>query len=305
MMAAAQPFISGAISKTINMPNEVSVDDIKDSYMQAHDLGLKAVAIYRDGSKHSQVLSTSKKSEREASASALEEAPAPIVPARGLHRRPLPKVRNGITYELKIGGQKMYLRTGEYDDGEIGEIFLDMSKEGATLRSILNCFAIAISKGLQYGVPLKEFVDTFTFTRFEPQGIVQGHPYIKQATSVIDLVFRTLGEKYLGRTDFLHIKPEEVKGPKLISQEDHEDVGEAGAELREQEPEAQAKGRAEEAGATGAQQQAPKKKHLNALDEQLESMMGDAPICDVCGHITVRNGACYKCLNCGNSLGCS
>jgi ribonucleoside-diphosphate reductase alpha chain len=304
MMAAAQPFISGAISNTINLPNEVSVDDIKDSYMQAHELGLKAVAIYRDGSKHSQVLSTSKKSKAAPAGAATDEAqataPAPVVPARGLHRKPLPKVRNGITYELKIGGQKMYLRTGEYDDGEIGEIFLDMSKEGATLRSILNCFAIAISKGLQYGVPLKEFVDTFTFTRFEPQGIVQGHPYIKQATSVIDLVFRTLGEKYLGRTDFLHIKPEEVKGPKLISQEDHEDVGEAG----EQEPGAQATGK------VASQPQAPEpskpaKKHLNALDEQLESMMGDAPICDICGHITVRNGACYKCLNCGNSLGCS
>ena len=193
------------------MPNEATVEDIKDAYMQAHDLGLKAVAIYRDGSKHSQVLNTSKKKAATAEPeSAIEEkAPKPApMPERGLHRLPLPTKRRGLTYELKINGQKMYLRTGEYRNGELGEIFLDMSKEGATLRSILNCFAIAISKGLQYGVPLQEFVETFTFTRFEPQGMVEGHERIRLATSVIDLVFRTLGHEYLGRTDFLHIKPE-------------------------------------------------------------------------------------------------
>ncbi|MBX3460479.1 MAG: adenosylcobalamin-dependent ribonucleoside-diphosphate reductase [Planctomycetes bacterium] len=319
MMAAAQPFISGAISKTINMPNEVSVADIQDAYLQAHDLGLKAVAIYRDGSKHSQVLSTTKKKDKksEPAATAVEpkaETPAPqpvaVVPTtRGLHRRPLPTQRRGFTYELKIAGQKMYLRTGEYHDGELGEIFLDMSKEGATLRSILNCFAIAISKGLQYGVPLKEFVDTFTFTRFEPQGMVEGHPHIRLATSVIDLVFRTLGHQYLGRTDFLHIKPEEVKGPALLAQQgDTKDLGEAGvdAQALKQEPEVLA--RAAKVETPESPKAAPKTesaKPKSALDKQLEEMMGDAPMCDVCGHITVRNGACYKCLNCGNSMGCS
>ncbi|MBK8207781.1 MAG: adenosylcobalamin-dependent ribonucleoside-diphosphate reductase [Planctomycetes bacterium] len=323
MMAAAQPFISGAISKTINMPNEVTIDDIKDSYLQAHDLGLKAVAIYRDGSKHSQVLTTTTKkkaaeTEQELPAEVAVPAPVQVIaapPARGAHRRPLPTQRRGFTYELKIAGQKMYLRTGEYKDGELGEIFLDMSKEGATLRSILNCFAIAISKGLQYGVPLKEFVDTFTFTRFEPQGMVEGHKHIRIATSVIDLVFRTLGHQYLGRTDFLHIKPEEVKGPALLSQQgDTKDLGEAGVQEPGQPDVALAKSGAQATGKLAEHEQpvrtltdAPAKpaKQLNALDKQLEELMGDAPMCDVCGHITVRNGACYKCLNCGNSMGCS
>jgi ribonucleoside-diphosphate reductase alpha chain len=320
MMAAAQPFISGAISKTINMPNEVTVEDIEEAYMQAHDLGLKAVAIYRDGSKHSQPLSTSskkkdegKKQEPEAQARADgrptemlkkdlgAEAVTQSAPPRGLHRRPLPTQRRGFTYELKLSGQKMYLRTGEYLNGELGEIFLDMSKEGATLRSILNCFAIAISKGLQYGVPLKEFVDTFTFTRFEPQGMVEGHAHIRLATSVVDLVFRTLGHQYLGRTDFLHIKPEEVKGPALLAQQGEEkDLGYAGVT----EPGAQATGKHAEA-FVPAKSEAARSKPKDALNEQMESLMGDAPMCDVCGHITVRNGACYKCLNCGNSMGCS
>jgi len=225
------------------------------------------------------------------------EAVTQSAPPRGLHRRPLPTQRRGFTYELKIAGQKMYLRTGEYLNGELGEIFLDMSKEGATLRSILNCFAIAISKGLQYGVPLKEFVDTFTFTRFEPQGMVEGHAHIKLATSVVDLVFRTLGHQYLGRTDFLHIKPEEVKGPALLAQQGEEkDLGIAGEHVKEVQ--------ALPAVARPATAE-PVRKPKDALNEQMESLMGDAPMCDVCGHITVRNGACYKCLNCGNSMGCS
>ncbi|MCA8916632.1 MAG: adenosylcobalamin-dependent ribonucleoside-diphosphate reductase [Planctomycetes bacterium] len=318
MMAAAQPFISGAISKTINMPNEVTIEDIQDSYMQAHDLGLKAVAIYRDGSKHSQVLSTSTKKKeadkpakadgkptevlkKELVAELGSKAVAENAPPRGLHRRPLPSQRRGFTYELKLSGQKMYLRTGEYLNGELGEIFLDMSKEGATLRSILNCFAIAVSKGLQYGVPLKEFVDTFTFTRFEPQGMVEGHAHIRLATSVVDLVFRTLGHQYLGRTDFLHIKPEEVKGPALLSQqgEDSKDLGNAGEHMKEVHTTSRLAD--QPAPVTPAKAGKPR----DALSEQMESLMGDAPICDVCGHITVRNGACYKCLNCGNSMGCS
>jgi ribonucleoside-diphosphate reductase alpha chain len=220
-----------------------------------------------------------------------------------MSRRPLPTQRRGFTYELKLQGQKMYLRTGEYLDGELGEIFLDMSKEGATLRSILNCFAIAVSKGLQYGVPLKEFVDTFTFTRFEPQGMVEGHKHIKIATSVIDLVFRTLGHQYLGRTDFLHIKPEEVKGPALLAQqgEDTKDLGHAG-----ETPAVAALASRSLAPTPIEPMPAPAKpKHRDALSEQMESLMGDAPMCDVCGHVTVRNGACYKCLNCGNSMGCS
>ena len=304
MMAAAQPFISGAISKTINMPNEVSVEDIKDSYMQAHDLALKAVAIYRDGSKGSQPLNTSSsdgddsgEEGDEVAAETLIADSAQAVTTQVVNRRPLPAHRRGSTYELRLGGQKLYLRTGEYDDRGIGEIFLDMSKEGATLRSILNCFAMAVSKGLQYGVPLKEFVDTFTFTRFEPQGPVQGHKYIKQATSVIDLVFRTLGHQYLGRTDFLHIQPEEVESPKLMAEAGtSSDLGEAGVDSAVAKI---AKKIIEAAPAVKAT------KHTSALDEQMEGLMGDAPNCEICGHLTVRNGACFKCLNCGNSAGCS
>jgi ribonucleoside-diphosphate reductase alpha chain len=207
------------------------------------------------------------------------------------------------------------VRTGEYDDGQLGEIFLDMSKEGATLRSILNCFAIAISKGLQYGVPLEEFVNTFIFSRFEPQGIVEGHENIKMATSVIDLVFRTLGYEYLGRTDFLHVQPQS-EGPKLLAQQgDGVDLGQAG----EQKPLSAEAAKFEAAvdavvKPTPLTPEAAPEKVVSArrtsarndtLSKHLESMMGDAPICDVCGHITVRNGACYKCLNCGNSMGCS
>ncbi|MCF6227261.1 MAG: vitamin B12-dependent ribonucleotide reductase, partial [Planctomycetes bacterium] len=304
MMAAAQPFISGAISKTINMPNEVSVEDIKDSYMQAHDLALKAVAIYRDGSKGSQPLNTSSsdgddsgEEGDEVAAETLIANSAQAIATQVINRRPLPPHRRGSTYELSIGGQKLYLRTGEYDDNGLGEIFLDISKEGVTLRSILNCFAIAVSKGLQYGVPLKEFVDTFTFTRFEPQGPVKGHQYIKQATSVIDLVFRTLGHQYLGRTDFLHVQPEEVEGPKLMAEAGTSaDLGEAGVDSPIVK---MAKKIIEAAPAAKATKQ------TSALDEQMEGLMGDAPNCEICGHLTVRSGACYKCLNCGNSAGCS
>jgi ribonucleoside-diphosphate reductase alpha chain len=259
-------------------------------------------------------------------------------PATLLNRKPLPKHRRGSTYEVKIGGQKLYLRTGEYEDGQLGEIFLDMSKEGATLRSFLNCFAIAISKGLQYGVPLEEFVNTFIFSRFEPQGIVSGHPNIKTSTSVVDLVFRILGYEYGGRTDYLHIKPEDkttvVDGPALLAQKGPgADLGEAGEAANpdqqeidfnpkqpaasdvvaaggaKQEPGAQATGPSP---APAEKRQSDRRpavirntKAKSVLSEHLESMMGDAPMCDVCGHITVRNGACYKCLNCGNSMGCS
>ncbi len=209
MMAAVQPFLSGASSKTINMPNEVTVDDIKEAYMTSWRLGLKAMALYRDGSKLSQPLSSKSKEEKE---EAKAEAPVAPVETRVVVvekpiRRPMPAKRHGFTQEGRLAGHKIYLRTGEYADGTLGEIFIDMHKEGAAFRSLMNCFAIAISKGLQYGVPLEEFVDTFTFQRFEPQGMVEGHPNIKMSTSIIDYVFRVLGYEYLGRTDFVQVKP--------------------------------------------------------------------------------------------------
>ena len=228
-MAAAQPFISGAISKTINMPTEVTVADIEDAYALSAELGLKAMALYRDGSKASQPLSSATGAgdthdgesgelveALEAEARAISGSFAPgISPSEAYHgvNRPrflLPGRRSGWTQEAKVGGHKIFLRTGEYDDGTLGELFIDLAKEGATLRGILGCFAIAVSKGLQYGVPLEEFVESFTFQTFEPRGIVEGHPNIKMANSIIDYVFRALGMEYLGRTDLVQVPPKEV-----------------------------------------------------------------------------------------------
>jgi ribonucleoside-diphosphate reductase alpha chain len=228
MMAAAQPFISGAISKTINMPNEATVEECKESYMLSWRLALKANALYRDGSKLSQPLASQLIADEEDEDEAIEaflEKPAAARTAalaervvekiverieRVRERERLPSRRKGYTQKAVVGGHKVYLRTGEYDDGRLGEIFVDMHKEGATLRSLLNNFAIAISLGLQYGVPLEEYVDAFTFTRFEPSGGVQGNDAIKMATSILDYVFRELAISYLGRYDLAHVEPSET-----------------------------------------------------------------------------------------------
>ncbi|MDH3475447.1 MAG: vitamin B12-dependent ribonucleotide reductase [Rhodospirillales bacterium] len=226
MMAAAQPFVSGAISKTINMPNRATVEDCKDAYMLSWRLGLKANALYRDGSKLSQPLSASTLGLDDADDAEGEElieeiaaAPAArraeIVAERVIERvveriherRRLPQRRKGYTQKAIVGGHKVYLRTGEYEDGGVGEIFIDMHKEGAAFRSLMNNFAIAISIGLQYGVPLEEFVEAFTFTRFEPSGMVEGNDAIKMATSVLDYIFRELAISYLGRNDLAHAEP--------------------------------------------------------------------------------------------------
>jgi ribonucleoside-diphosphate reductase alpha chain len=222
ILSAAQPFISGAISKTINMPNEATVEDVKHAYRIAHGSMLKAIALYRDGSKLSQPLSSVADAESLFAAiaehdenEAPRQAPAVQVAERIVtrylaNRHRLPNRRTGYTQKAVVGSHKVYLRTGEYEDGTLGEIFIDMHREGAAFRSLLNCFAIAVSLGLQYGVPLEEFVDAFVFTRFEPSGIVGGHDNIKMATSVIDYIFRELGLAYLGRTDLVQVKPEEV-----------------------------------------------------------------------------------------------
>ena len=224
MMAAAQPFISGAISKTINMPNIATVEDCKDAYMLSWRLGLKANALYRDGSKLSQPLSASVLGDEDGFlAEEIAEAPAaqqaPMVAERVVERiiervmterRRMPQRRKGYTQKAVVGGHKVYLRTGEYEDGRLGEIFIDMHKEGAAFRSMMNNFAIAISIGLQYGVPLDEYVDAFTFTRFEPSGMVEGNDTIKMATSVVDYIFRELAISYLGRNDLAHAEPEDM-----------------------------------------------------------------------------------------------
>ncbi len=217
MLAAAQPFVSGAISKTINMPNSATVEQCMEAYTLSWKLGLKANALYRDGSKLSQPLQSSllEESDLEETAEAAPAERAPmiaeriverIVEQRASRRRP-PDRRRGYTQKALVGGHKVYLRTGEYEDGELAEIFLDMHKEGAAFRSLMNNFAIAISIGLQYGVPLEEFVDAFTFTRFEPSGLVEGNDAIKMATSILDYIFRELAISYLGRTDLAHVEP--------------------------------------------------------------------------------------------------
>ncbi len=228
MMAAAQPFISGAISKTINMPNEATVEDCKAAYLLSWKLALKANALYRDGSKLSQPLQSQLIAEDDgedeveiptflekpqaARAAGLAEKIVEKVVERIVvmrERERMPDRRKGYTQKAVVGGHKVYLRTGEYDDGRLGEIFIDMHKEGAALRSLLNNFAIAVSLGLQYGVPLDEYVDAFTFTRFEPSGPVQGNDSIKYATSILDYVFRELAVSYLSRFDLAHVEPTE------------------------------------------------------------------------------------------------
>jgi ribonucleoside-diphosphate reductase alpha chain len=299
MMGATQPFLSGAISKTVNLPNETTVEEIEEIHLQSWKLGLKAVALYRDGCKLSQPLTTkSAKKEEPATATAttpaIAAATTSVMNAEQMTFAPvrhrLPNKRSGLTIESTVAGHKVYLRTGEYADGTIGEVFIDMHKEGAAYRSMMNCFAIAISLGLQYGVPLKEFVDKFTFTRFEPAGPVQGHPNVKMATSIVDYIFRVLGMEYLGRTDFLQVKP-----PVDLT-------AEKGAATQVY-PKSTADALKSGAPVEGVEYQ--NSLFSSAVEGQLAEMMGDAPPCDGCGHTTVRNGACYRCLNCGNSMGCS
>jgi ribonucleoside-diphosphate reductase alpha chain len=228
MMAAAQPFISGAISKTINMPNEATVEECKQSYMLSWRLALKANALYRDGSKLSQPLNSQVLADDDGDAEAAADelaankataARTTIVTERIVERLvriserdKMPGRRKGYTQKATVGGHKVYLRTGEYDDGKLGEIFIDMHKEGAAFRSLMNNFAIAISLGLQYGVPLEEYVEAFTFTRFEPAGLVSGNETIKNATSILDYIFRELAVSYLGRHDLAHVDPREIVG---------------------------------------------------------------------------------------------
>ncbi|MGE3227948.1 MAG: vitamin B12-dependent ribonucleotide reductase, partial [Hyphomicrobium sp.] len=251
MMAASQPFISGAISKTINMPNEATVDDCKESYKLSWRLALKANALYRDGSKLSQPLNaqvlgddadeqdevveklTADKPQVERILAAAEklakrvtelEAELKAAAERSAlrERERMPGRRKGYTQKASVGGHKVYLRTGEYDNGELGEIFIDMHKEGAAFRSLMNNFAIAISLGLQYGVPLEEYVEAFTFTRFEPAGLVQGNETIKNATSILDYIFRELAVSYLGRNDLAHVDPREIVGETGLGSSDAE-----------------------------------------------------------------------------------
>ena len=247
VMAAAQPFISGAISKTINMPCEASVEDCADAYMRSWKMGLKANALYRDGSKLSQPLSAAliedqeeekelgEMSQVKAIAHVSEKIVERIIEREVARRRTLPTRRKGYTQKAIVGGHKVFLRTGEYEDGTLGEIFIDMHKEGAAFRSLMNAFAISISMGLQYGVPLSRFVDAFTFTRFEPSGMVEGNDTIKMATSVLDYIFRELAVSYLDRQELAHVKPDDLPSDLGSAENETGDDGPGDGAIIEQE----------------------------------------------------------------------
>ena len=344
MMAAAQSFISGAISKTINMPNDATIEDCLAAYDLSHSLGVKANALYRDGSKLSQPLSAALIDEDDDELEeALIEAPAgekATILAEKLvekviyrevakGRSKLPERRKGYTQKAIVGGHKVYLRTGEYQDGKLGEIFIDMHKEGAAFRAMMNNFAIAISVGLQYGVPLEEYVEAFTFTRFEPAGMVQGNDSIKNATSILDYIFRELAVSYLDRTDLAHVKPEgEVmsdlgrgveEGASNVRTPDEEatqhsmdmirQISSTGY-LRKRLPHdlTVLSGGLTDLAVTPVQQAQASTTAGMAMDARTKAKMqgyeGDP--CGECGNFTlVRNGTCMKCNTCGGTSGCS
>ena len=309
MMAAAQPFLSGAISKTINMPADATIEDVKQAYHTSWRSMLKAVALYRDGSKLSQPLNST--TDAEAAAAADVEAVAEKMTEKVItkyirERHRLPDRRAGYTQKAVVGGHKVYLRTGNYEDGSLGEIFLDMHKEGAAFRSLMNCFAIAISLGLQHGVPLDEFVDAFVFTRFEPNGMVIGNDRIKMATSVIDYVFRELAITYLGRTDLSHVPDEDLRSDTLGTKIGQGPVAmipiATAAVLPLGEPIHTARAAAPLSGGSGA---VVETRALSASEiAKLKGYEGDP--CGDCGQFTmVRNGTCLKCVTCGTTTGCS
>jgi ribonucleoside-diphosphate reductase alpha chain len=357
MMAAAQPFLSGAISKTINLPAHATIREVADAYWLSWTLGLKANALYRDGSKLSQPLNaaiddaaaaileaTIEEQEAVPEEVTVEQIATKLVYRYIAKRRLLPSRRKGYTQKAHVGGHKVYIRTGEYDDGQLGEIFIDMHREGAAFRSLMNCFAIAVSLGMQHGVPLEEFVEAFTFVRFEPNGVVNGHDNIKMATSVIDYVFRELALSYLGRTDLVQVKPEDLRydtvgkpnqvGDLFDEEEeasgefdghvpgtayiDHTSAGYSATHPVEpnQDPLPFAEGPAVGSPTQQLEQRSTPTRipvHAGGHDAErtekvrrarLQGYEGDP--CGECGQFTlVRNGVCLKCQTCGSTSGCS
>ncbi len=343
MMAAAQPFISGAISKTINMPNSASVQECGDAYMKSWQLGLKANALYRDGSKLSQPLSSGLIDEIDDED---DEAEAPMAATSSpqviekvveriiskAERERLPHRRKGYTQKATVGGHKVYLRTGEYEDGRIGEVFIDMHKEGAAFRSLMNNFAIAVSIGLQYGVPLEEFVEAYTFTRFEPQGIVTGNDAIKMSTSILDYTFRELAISYLDRSDLGHVNVDDLDVTTTGSGETQSDLvnkvtsrgyirkqglvvysndGSAAVAKSYDTDTETMLAREENAAITAADSAA--EVVVGAVADQTAERVKQARMqgyegeaCPECQNFTlVRNGTCLKCNTCGGTTGCS
>ena len=352
MMAAAQSFISGAISKTINMPNDATIEDCQKAYELSWSLGTKANALYRDGSKLSQPLAAALVEDDDEAAEVLEigstQEKAAVIAEKIVEkivvkevaksRERMPERRKGYTQKAVVGGHKVYLRTGEYSDGSLGEIFIDMHKEGAGFRAMMNNFAIAVSVGLQYGVPLEEFVDAFTFTKFEPAGMVQGNDSIKNATSILDYIFRELAVSYLDRTDLAHVKPEGASFDDLGRGQEEgvsnlKELSETGTSkslevlkqisstgyLRKRLPQELVvlQGGQTNLALDNSNLEADvlvdanasvSEPEVTAVDARTKAKMqgyeGDP--CGDCGNYTlVRNGTCMKCNTCGATSGCS
>jgi ribonucleoside-diphosphate reductase alpha chain len=341
MMAAAQPFISGAISKTINMPNDADVEECNEAYLLSWKLGTKANALYRDGSKLSQPLASKLVDEDdvpseesliepenliEKTINIAQEAANSIVHGS---RNKVPDRRKGYIQKAIVGGHKVYLHTGEYEDGSLGEIFIDMHKEGAFLRSLMNNFAIAISIGLQYGVPLEEYVEAYTFTRFDPAGVVQGNNRIKNATSILDYVFRELAVSYLGRNDLAHaddtdvdfalgtgadegtLKNNEIPW-KLVKKMSSQGFLRGKGSDNLMVVNSSETYSAENSHVSDQSQVSEAVISTTSTDERMNQiknarMMGyEGDSCPECGSFTlVRNGTCLKCDTCGATTGCS
>jgi ribonucleoside-diphosphate reductase alpha chain len=320
MMAAAQPFISGAISKTINMPADSTVEDVKAAYLLSWRSMLKAVALYRDGSKLSQPLNASTETGELAEAVAagdvtrtVEKVTERVMVRYLARRRRMPERRSGYTQKAIVGGHKIYLRTGEYADGTLGEIFLDMHKEGAAFRSLMNCFAIAISLGLQHGVPLEEFVEAFVFTRFEPNGPVKLNDRIKMSTSIIDYIFRELAITYLDRHDLAQVVPDDLRMDTVKKDDPEcEDSEPADPETLDSQAISHTfparRGNGNGYGNGVAHKLELKRETLTLMSTveiaKLQGFEGDP--CLSCKEFKlVRNGTCLKCMGCGATSGCS
>ena len=277
MMAAAQPFLSGAISKTVNMPSDVTPDDISDAYYWGWELGLKALAIYRDGSKQSQPLNTSSEEDKADAKAAIANRP---------RRKRLPDTRQSVTHKFDISGHTGYITCGLYENGQPGEVFITMAKEGSTIGGVMDAFGTSVSLSLQYGVPLYDLVDKFSYSRFEPMGPTR-NPDIRMAKSVVDYIFRWLGMQFIPgyREEQLGVAYQEVSS---------EEENSAAAVL----PKPSTNGEANNGVAVG-------ESVFGEQQQEFARLQGDAPACDGCGSITVRNGNCYLCHNCGSSMGCS
>jgi ribonucleoside-diphosphate reductase alpha chain len=302
MLAAAQPFLSGAISKTVNMPNETTPEDIAEAYMWGWKMGLKSLAIYRDGSKQSQPLSTKSENGKAADKDQEQQVPRP-------RRERLPDTRQSITHKFSVSGHEGYINVGLYPDGRPGELFITMAKEGSTIGGLMDCFGTAISLSLQYGVPLEVLVNKFSHTRFEPMGHTT-NPDIRIAKSLVDYIFRWLGMTFLTgyreASNGLPLKPASESGD-----------GEAATPAAKATGEAASTGSSAKSGGgngtldlevlerAGLSVKVDGNGHQTGRSDQFARFQSDAPACDNCGAITVRNGNCYLCHNCGNSMGCS